>query len=804
MNEALRLPDIYACQEQRGWTASFIFICKRRYLLIFPSQTIMSSDTRVGGPAAADSTIFAQNGQVDWVAFGQSIWSTSSVALQRFASAGVQPITFGAGLAVASTFTLDRVGKERMHSAIENLQGFWSFQRVLYFGFGARSFVHVMADAQSGVNCIALCSALGEVYNEHTAAWILGELWKLYGYPLQFLPSHSQWTALVKACSGVLSRTEFSHISGTMLGHTLDFVPADIFRGVSADVSNIEDIAKALRGLFRVSQGELARITVMGGSSCAFIAGFAHWILNLKVCVEDEAGRLIYRDSNIEEAQIVVTYCQQASLSRIHLSSTTYILRNGDEMFMRNQSLQEINLIFRTPWDGCLTRVFGADFTALTKSPIILGGFLGSVARVYQALALGESDVGRFSRATFINFVEPSYGIGFVNSVISIFPELNRLNGLLHHMQLALNVPLSEAVSTIERTVLDLEQLCQCELCTRGSTSPICRVALAFSIREMVSTLSCVARDDKILPTVRGLNLVHVRQYGNWQMQSKDGGRPLLATALDLGMQGVHGTEADRIIQFDRLSHPMELFSGNDKLDRVARLYGGPQDCTAAVNCGLCYYLDCLRSISSDAETTRMVHIVPGHIQRGDKQFNHVYDSSMPSPKAAPVQADFLEGFQPTSIVGQARRLDLKIEMLGIETTTDQKLIVYYQVTMPGESVIQLQPGRISEAVLHGTGILTCKHMHCTERLLLPCALVRQGWRVPYVCDVRTWVSASAGPKCLIWPQMDDFARCIAIQLHLDFPEKIVIRRNECIPCCTVSLVQEMAGQGRQQLYHLM
>ena len=759
----------------------------------------MSSDTRVGGPAAADSTIFAQNGQVDWVAFGQSIWSTSSVALQRFASAGVQPITFGAGLAIASTFTLDRVGKERMHSAIENLQGFWSFERFLYFGFGARSFVHVMADAQSGVNCIALCSALSDVHNEHTAAWILDELWKQYGYPPQFLPSHAQWTALVKACSGLLLRTEFSHISGTIFGHTLD--------NFFADVSNVEDIAKALRGLFRVSQGELARITVMGGSSCAFIAGFAHWILNLKVCVEDEVGRLIYRDSDFEEAQIVVTYCQQASLSRIHLSSTTYILRNGDEMFMRNQTLQETNLTIRTPWDGCLTRVFGADFTALIKSPIILGGFLGSVARVYQALALGESDVGRFSRATFINFVEPSYGIGFVNSVISIFPELNRLNGLLHHMQLALNVPLSEAVSTIERTVLDLEQLCQCELCTRGSTSLNCRVALAFSIREMVSTLSCVTRDDKILPAVRGLGLVQRRQRHNWQLQSKDGGRPLLATALDL--EDVDGIDTDRSENI-RLSYPLELFSGDeDREGYLARdqVFDGPQYCTAAVNRGLCFYLDCLRSISSDAETARMVHIVPGHIQRGDKQFNHVYDiscGSVPSPKAAPVQADVLEGFQPTSIVGQPRRIDLKIEMRGIETTKDQELMVYYQVTMPGGSVIQLQPGRISEAVLHGTGILTCKHMHCTERLLLPCALVRQGWTVPYVCDVRTWVSASAGPKCLIWPQMDDFARYIAIQLHLDSLDDIVIRRNECIPCCTVSLVQEMAGQGRQQLYHLM
>lgn len=447
-----------------------------------------------------------------------------------------------------------------MHSAIENLQGFWSFERFLYFGFGARSFVHVMADAQSGVNCIALCSALSEVHNEHTAAWILDDLWKLYGYPAQFLPSHSQWTALVKACSGVLSRTEFSHISGTMLGHTLGIVPGQI--------SNIEDIAKALRGLFRVSQGEVARITVMGGMNCAFIAGFAHWILNLNVCVEDEAGRLIYRDSDFEEAQIVVTYCQQASLSLVHLSSTTYILRNSDDMFMRNQSLQETYLIDRTPWDGCLTRVFGADFTALTKSPIILGGFLGSVARVYQALALGESDVGQFSQATFINFVEPSYGIGFVNSVISIFPELNRLNGLLDHMQLALNVPLSEAVRTIERTVLDLEQLCQCDICNDGSVWRTCRVALAFSIREMVSTVSCVTRDDKIFPAVRGLGFVYSRQRRKWQLQSKDGGRPLLATALDLGMEDVYGKDADRIEKFDRLSHPMELFSGYGDHDR--------------------------------------------------------------------------------------------------------------------------------------------------------------------------------------------------------------------------------------------
>ncbi|KAI4270727.1 MAG: hypothetical protein LQ337_006507 [Flavoplaca oasis] len=763
----------------------------------------MPSDTRVGAPAEGDGTVFAQNGQVDWVALAQSTWSTTSATLQRFSSAGVQPITFGGGLVIASAFNLDRVGKERMHSAMVNLQGFWSFEKILYFGFGERSFLQVMADAQSGVNCIALCSALSEVHSEHASAWILDELWKLYGSPPRLMPSHSQLTALVRACSGVLSKTEFSHICGTMFGRTLKIR--------TADMSNIEDIAKALRGLFRVSKGEVARITVFGGTNCAFIAGFANWILNLKVYVEDEARGLIYRDADFEEAQLVVTYCQQASHSTIQVSSTTYILRNDDGMFMRNQTLQEANLTFRTPWDGCLARVFGTNFTTLTQAPIILGGFLGSVARVYQALALGESDVGEFSRATFINFAEPSYGIGFVNSVVSIFPELDHVSGLMDEMQLALNVPFKEAVEVIERTVLNLKQLCQCDICTHGSTLTTCKVALAFSIREMVSTLSCIMRDDKILPTIRGIDFVHGRQRTNWQVRSKAGGWPLLTTALDLDKKGVYGDDADRIRKFDRLSHPMELFSGYSDHGRyvaVGNVHGEPQYCTAAVNQGLCYFLDCLRSISSVAENARMVHVIPGSIQMrdSDKTFNHVYDtmggSEVLSTEPAPVQADILETIQPTSILRQVSRLDLKIDMLGTECATGEELIAYYRATIPGGPTIRLRPGRISKLALNGTGILTCKHLNCTERLIMPCAMVRQGWLVSKDCEVQKWVDDSSGPKCLIWSQLDDYARCVAMQLHSS--GHIVIRKNECISCCLVSLLQEMPGKERRELYHLM
>ena len=119
---------------------------------------------------------FMQTGQVDWVAFAKSLWSTSSVVLQCFASAGVQPITFGAGLALASQIRLGRLGHQGMHSAIEDVRGFWSMEKLLYFGFGARSFLEAMADTQLGVNCIALCASLAEIHSEHASAWILEEL----------------------------------------------------------------------------------------------------------------------------------------------------------------------------------------------------------------------------------------------------------------------------------------------------------------------------------------------------------------------------------------------------------------------------------------------------------------------------------------------------------------------------------------------------------------------------------------------------------------------------------------------------
>ena len=474
-----------------------------------------------------------------------------------------------------------------MHDAIKNLSGVWSYKKLLYLGFGARSFVDVMADSQMGINCIALCSALAGTHDVHACAWILDELWKVYGFPQEYLPSHSQFTNLVKACSGVLATTDFSAMPAQLLGHTLDV------RDTVPTMSEPENIAKAVRGLFELSKGNISRMTVTELIECAFVAAFAHWLLNLKVYVGDQAGRVIHQDCDSDEAQVVVIYRQATDFSVVQISSTTFVLGEVKDILERSPIMDQTFLYLRVPWNQCLSRVSGSGFSDLRESPTILGDLLGSTARVFRALAMGESDVGSFSRHHYIDFVESSYGQGFIHSTITTFPELSDLDGLVDQMQMALKTSVKEAARTVEKTVLDLAQLCKCSACTRGGqkSEGSCRLVIGLTIRAMVSIMSCTVRDSRLLPTIRGIQCLYKEIATDLASSRTYQGTPLLSVALGLARQDMVGDFAQRRQKFDALSHPVELFSGHSFHDRYIREPSsqGYEFCTATVRQGICY-----------------------------------------------------------------------------------------------------------------------------------------------------------------------------------------------------------------------
>ena len=410
------------------------------------------------GPQRADPS-FVQRGQVDWVAFGNTIWSASAAALQRFGNAGVQPFTYGARLALASQFHLRPLGQRRIEEAIQNLRGVPALDNLLWFGFGYQSFVKTMAEILGGIKCVALCSCLADVHIEEAAAWVLVELWKTLKYPEEYEPSHAQFRSLIKVCTRVLAKTTFNQTIDIMLGDYLWRTPAGSHGFVEA--SNARDIAKALHDLFRISKGEVDSITVTGSSECAFIAAMALWLFNLSALVEGAHQEVIFRNTPDGDTAQVIAQFGDGRDKDVQIAATTYVLGDCRELFNNIRQTEEWKLIIRTTWDGCLERVFGPTLQRLSSVSQLLGNHLGAAARIYGARALGVTNVGTFSRPSYIDFVEASHGSGLIDTVIDLFPELQGT------MRSALGLSFDDAFITVRQSIRGLTDICDCLNCTR-------------------------------------------------------------------------------------------------------------------------------------------------------------------------------------------------------------------------------------------------------------------------------------------------------------------------------------------------
>ena len=772
------------------------------------NANISPNSLQIGSAGQDGVPSFVQSGQIDWVAFANSTWLSSTATLQRFASAGVQPVTFGAGIALASQFQLGQIGNQRMDDALKSIAGFWGYEKLLWFGFGVRSFVRVMSDTQLGINCIALCSCLAEVHSEDASAWILEELWKTLDYPSQYSPSHAQFVTLIKACAGVITKTAFSSVVDCVLGHAIES------KKLLPMVSDPSDVAKALQGIFQISTGKFARIEIKGGLSCAFLASLAHWLFNFTIYVEDHLGVVIYQTASYDAAQVFVTYSDPTVLAKAMVSSTSFVLHEFEVLFYRKQAISHTLLTFRTPWDGCLNRVFGSGFNVLIQSlPQITGKFLGSAARIHRALAEGEADVASFSRRAYANFPEASYGRGFVSSTISLFPELGRSTVLCETMQIAAEDSFDNALRSVELTMHNLSTACQCNRCTKHAPDKLvsCLLAMTISIRAMVSTISCTARDPELLPTIRGMIRVY-NDHATRIAASKSLDNPsasLLSTALGLRIEDVHHIDNDRLDHFDLLTSPMVIFGGIVLPDHNSQETSNEviPICTAEVRGGLCYYLDCLRSMSSQAETARIIHIIPGHIQIGDKQYKSIHDCSVFDTNRIWTNTQFDIVDYDLAVTAMTNRHDnIVAKPVAMETTDEHGLDVYYETSIQGEPYYRLRPGWMTYKVLKQTGILNCRKIQCNSELATPCNLVNQGWHAKASIYEAATTKSGLDYGCLVWPILTDLARCIAIQQNDTPCSTVCLRRAECLPCCTATIMRGRANGTEAHLkgYHIM
>lgn len=419
-----------------------------------------------------------QQGSIDWSRLSSSFVRLSVDFLVRLSNCGVEGVTVHAAQAVLSKMKLSSEGEKRVLEAVAHLPAFSSINKVLWFGFGIKHIIRHMVETDQGLNCVALCAALQEMYSTVDSAKIMRELLVLSGAPIDMTPSLKQWITLVELCGGALTSTDF----GTLVHRiSKEFLPQD---GPALRLPSAPDaIANAISGLIAVSNGAQDQIKLLGGVDCAWIAAFAVWMLDLRVLVEDASGSPRYRSypQSSLSPKVLILYGDPGSTS-LQLIKRVFVVPSGDALIGQEYSTtqngglsRQANTLLcgRVPWKSLLKDTFGRPASLLIDGPLSrsCGMILGCVARIFNGLLSDDPDVPidtGFNRYLWKFYNSSSHGRGFVNTARQQMPELAVCKNLMDAMEYGVNLGYLDALATFDQQMMNINEQCLCIRCMKA------------------------------------------------------------------------------------------------------------------------------------------------------------------------------------------------------------------------------------------------------------------------------------------------------------------------------------------------
>jgi hypothetical protein len=260
------------------------------------------------------SNSFSQQGTIDWVQLSNCGVTATVTILSRLSGADIDPFTLAVGQAVISQFKLSRQGKDRLKEALLSWKCFASLENIIWFGFGVKHVVRVLAQTTHGMSTIALCGGLSTAMPTEMVASILDELPEFYKAPPDLRPSLTQWDALVNICSGTLASINFSLIAEHFMGLNGDValvLPSLSRREPKAQRrlrGEPKDIAATLQAISRLSLGSLISIELRGNATCGLLAAVANWFLGLDVEIRKDGATVHRSVSESQPVQIIMQY----------------------------------------------------------------------------------------------------------------------------------------------------------------------------------------------------------------------------------------------------------------------------------------------------------------------------------------------------------------------------------------------------------------------------------------------------------------------------------------------------------------
>jgi len=595
---------------------------------------------------------------IDGGATASGMMNFSVNILARLSKAGIDTLTFGVTVLVGNYITWSPEGSKRFYDAISKAPVHKGFSNILWFGFGHKSPIQILAETDAGSRFTAISSCLTEVYSINMAAQIMMAFSKRVlekmSEPKAPLPSLLQMHLLVEKCAGIFSAGSFPLWAEQYMSFDGEAVigqhawPKAVGKTrYSRGVSNPIDIADALYGLVELSGGDLRHLTLVGVADAGLIAAIGAWLLDLKLAiyVEDDKGEIGLRFRNVDEdlePQLTVIYSRHDSGTALSQREKTVRLQDATILFKSHaQSKPNQNRVLggRVHWKEALQGTFKEDFKSLLGMPVLLGTAIGSAARIFSALVEADENVPQeWLRYCSIYFPD-SFGQNFVEFAQYRFPELSSKHLKAEMVKAAQANSYSDARAAFELSMNGLASSCGCKVCcptnfqqaestlSENKTSAkrylprYCFVALTGTLIRVTRALSGIDPIEGLHPTRAGLEYIYETQQTRIQRLSRQDGKnifPIVCSIVEHAAPDLKWTEVS-LLRFAQ-----HIFGGQTFHDEN----DDPGSSATAIE-GLCCYLEILREpIQDDPIALARVNVIPGYIQYEGRLFHRVGEKS--------------------------------------------------------------------------------------------------------------------------------------------------------------------------------
>lgn len=647
-----------------------------------------------------NSTQFPQQGQVDWVSLSGSTIRFSLGVLSRLSAASIDPYTLTVGHFIGGSFELSTTGRKNIQSALSQLKSFGGLGQVLWFGFGIKNVVRAISVTEEGATLVALCAALSECFPDDLSAEILAEFLKAKG-DFNPAPAVSEWENLIRACSGVFSTTSFPIRAETLMSMHVLAKQAGTYRALPGASS----MADALTGLGNVSRGVWSSITIIGSREAGWIAALAEWLFGLTVITTDEHGDLKHSSCPSTNSHVNIIYMggmDEYDTGMIKITEKIYDLRSAMELFHEPHSRfaaylsgrkEVASLSGRVLWNNVLSVVFDSAFERLSKMELAVGEIIGSVARLFEAIAFAEIGVPREFLREYNFYCDKSMGKAFVKHTLSIFPELQFAASAMHKS--CDGVSFDDALSKYHARIGLLSVSCGCLLCNPGDLTRAhsCLVVTIETIIQLGRLLSTVSVSENMWPLLQGVQrLFNIQAQKRRAFQFGGEKDKNLVRQFRHVLEGLRGNT-------DTMEAAICLFTGRT-FDELERRIDNP--CAISVG-GICVYQDTLREVSDDRQLAGCVHVLPGRIEYNGRPFYTVEDkrvSSYSRFKGDEKDWDLL-----------ANKAQMSEVQVSVHETTRSLAVIYRIHDEDGRDTGKtISPFELNTQVLQSRGTVQCGH----------------------------------------------------------------------------------------------